>query len=39
MKGTSPWGGCGEVVAIGIKRAMMESLDFINTTGGESHGY
>jgi len=32
MKGTFPSRGCGEVVAIGIKRAMMEFLDFINTT-------
>ena len=32
MKGTSPSRGCGEVAAIGIKSAMMEFLDFINTT-------
>jgi len=32
MKGTSPSRGCGRVVANGIKRAMMEFPDFINTT-------
>jgi hypothetical protein len=37
MKGTSPSRGCGEVAAIGIESAMMEFLDFINTSGGESH--
>ena len=31
MKGTSPSRGCDWVVANGIKRAMMEFLDFINT--------
>ena len=35
MKGASPSRGCGEVVANGIKRAMMEFLDFINTTRGK----
>ena len=33
MKGTSPSRGCGEVAAFGIESAMMEFLDFINTSG------
>ena len=37
MKGTSPSRGCDWVVANGIDRAMMEFLDFINTSEGESH--
>ena len=32
MKGTSPSQGGSEVTANGIKSAMMEFLDFINTT-------
>lgn len=32
MKGTCPFRGCGEVVVNGIQSAMMELLDFINTT-------
>ena len=39
MKGTSPSRGCGEVAAFGIESDMMEFLDFINTSGGESHEY
>ena len=35
MKGTSPSRGCGEAAAFGIESAMMEFLDFINTSGGE----
>ena len=38
MKGTSPSRGCGEVAALGIESAMMVFLDFINISGGESHG-
>jgi hypothetical protein len=34
VKETSPSRGGGEAAAIGIERAMMEFLDFINTTGG-----
>jgi len=37
MKGTSPSRGGGEAAAFGIESAMMELLDFINTSGGESH--
>jgi hypothetical protein len=37
MKGTFPSRGCGEAAAIGIESAMMEFLDFINTSGGGSH--
>ena len=35
MKGTSPSRGCGEVVANGIKRALMEFPYFINTYRGK----
>jgi len=37
MKGTSASRGCGEVSAFDIESAMMEFLDLINASGGESH--